>query len=58
MIVYDCLTNKASDDTVDELDFSSFTSSEFSYDALANLPLTLNDSDMEVVIDISDSREM
>ena len=31
---------------------------EFSYDALAYLSLTLDDSDMEVVINISDSREM
>ena len=59
MIIYDCvLTNTAPDDTVDELDFSLFTSSEFSYDALADLSLTFDDSDMEVVIDISDSREM
>ena len=54
MIIYDCvLTNTAPDDTVDELDFSLFTSSEFSYDALADLSLTLDDSDMEVVIDIT-----
>ena len=55
MIVYQ---QTAPDDTVDELDFSLFMSSEFSYDALADLSLILDDSGMEVVIDISDSREM
>lgn len=52
------LTYTAPDSTVDELDFSLFTSPEFCYDDLADLSLALSDSDMEVVIDITVAREM
>ena len=50
------LINTAPDDTVDELDFSLFTSSELDYDDLANL--SLDEPDMELVIDISDAQEL
>ena len=46
------------DDNVDELDFSVSWSTNFRYDDLADLSLTLDDSDEEVAIDISNAREV
>ena len=51
-------SHSATDDTVEEMDFSPFSSPEFCYNDLADLSLTMDDSHVEVYIDISDSLEV
>ena len=46
------------DDTGDELNFSVFMSSDFWYDDIADFSLTLENSDEEVVINISNACEV